>query len=277
MLTPPANWLGLNEHAGLCLPVTALQLLLPLLLLRPHSGSSRDSPTEAATAPPARVPAATGCSCPPARPPAAAASLLAEASAAADQPGCELAAPRLQSPRLVYCGCHKQAVQYRQDTSASMRSSLQHRFTEHHWPCPMRCRTASQMQCMVSTKRPKGCWPHCVPRMLKKTYAGTIGNAEPPTPPPLAHTRTRTLTAFFLLATVFGLPLRVRALVFVRWPRTGRPCKQQPCNEGMMAGGDSWSLPMYDTSHTAAQTTGRATPRRRACWQAPRHMCSSSP
>lgn len=28
---------------------------------------------------------------------------------------------------------------------------------------------------------------------------------------------------FFLPATVFGLPLRVRALVLVRWPRTGRP------------------------------------------------------
>lgn len=33
------------------------------------------------------------------------------------------------------------------------------------------------------------------------------------------------LTAFFLPATVFGLPLRVRALVLVRWPLTGRPCK----------------------------------------------------
>lgn len=31
------------------------------------------------------------------------------------------------------------------------------------------------------------------------------------------------LVAFFLLATVLALPLRVRALVFVRWPRTGRP------------------------------------------------------
>ena len=33
------------------------------------------------------------------------------------------------------------------------------------------------------------------------------------------------LTAFFLLATVFFGPLRVRALVWVRWPRTGRPLR----------------------------------------------------
>src|SRR3954447_23707737 len=33
------------------------------------------------------------------------------------------------------------------------------------------------------------------------------------------------LTAFFLLATVFFGPLRVRALVCVRWPRTGRPLR----------------------------------------------------
>jgi hypothetical protein len=33
------------------------------------------------------------------------------------------------------------------------------------------------------------------------------------------------LTAFFLLATVRFGPLRVRALVWVRWPRTGRPLR----------------------------------------------------
>jgi hypothetical protein len=33
------------------------------------------------------------------------------------------------------------------------------------------------------------------------------------------------LTAAFLLATVFFGPLRVRALVWVRWPRTGRPLR----------------------------------------------------
>ena len=33
------------------------------------------------------------------------------------------------------------------------------------------------------------------------------------------------LVAFFLLATVFFLPLRVRALFFVLWPLTGRPIR----------------------------------------------------
>jgi hypothetical protein len=35
---------------------------------------------------------------------------------------------------------------------------------------------------------------------------------------------------FFLPATVFGLPLRVRALVLVRWPRVGRPYAQDGGN-----------------------------------------------
>ena len=34
---------------------------------------------------------------------------------------------------------------------------------------------------------------------------------------------SRTYLAFFLPAMVFFGPLRVRALVLVRWPRTGRP------------------------------------------------------
>jgi hypothetical protein len=33
------------------------------------------------------------------------------------------------------------------------------------------------------------------------------------------------LVAFFLFATVFFLPLRVRALFLVLWPRTGRPIR----------------------------------------------------
>ena len=37
------------------------------------------------------------------------------------------------------------------------------------------------------------------------------------------HINNYYLVAFFLFATVFFLPLRVRALFFVLWPRTGRP------------------------------------------------------
>src|SRR5690606_22009244 len=38
--------------------------------------------------------------------------------------------------------------------------------------------------------------------------------------------------AFFLPATVFFGPLRVRAFVWVRWPRTGRPLRwRRPCQQ----------------------------------------------
>ena len=39
------------------------------------------------------------------------------------------------------------------------------------------------------------------------------------------HINTYYLVAFFLLATVFFLPLRVRALFFVLCPRTGKPIR----------------------------------------------------
>src|SRR5690606_17187500 len=40
------------------------------------------------------------------------------------------------------------------------------------------------------------------------------------------------LRTFFLPATVFFGPLRVRALVWVRWPRTGRPRRcRSPCQQ----------------------------------------------
>src|SRR5918993_4579984 len=40
------------------------------------------------------------------------------------------------------------------------------------------------------------------------------------------------LRTFFLPATVFLGPLRVRALVWVRWPRTGRPLRwRRPCQQ----------------------------------------------
>ena len=42
-------------------------------------------------------------------------------------------------------------------------------------------------------------------------------------PPGFAFAIDYFLTAFFLLATVRFGPLRVRALVWVRWPRTGQP------------------------------------------------------
>src|SRR5690606_17376379 len=44
------------------------------------------------------------------------------------------------------------------------------------------------------------------------------------------------LRTFFLPATVFFGPLRVRALVWVRWPRTGRPLRwRRACPEPMSA------------------------------------------
>ncbi len=39
----------------------------------------------------------------------------------------------------------------------------------------------------------------------------------------LCHINNYYLVAFFLFATVFFLPLRVRALFFVLWPLTGKP------------------------------------------------------
>ena len=41
----------------------------------------------------------------------------------------------------------------------------------------------------------------------------------------LCHINSYYLVAFFLFATVFFLPLRVRALFLVLWPRTGRPIR----------------------------------------------------
>ena len=39
------------------------------------------------------------------------------------------------------------------------------------------------------------------------------------------HINSYYLVAFFLFATVFFLPLRVRALFFVLWPRNGKPIR----------------------------------------------------
>jgi hypothetical protein len=52
---------------------------------------------------------------------------------------------------------------------------------------------------------------------------------------------------FFLPATVFGLPLRVRALVFVRWPRVGRPCRAQIKAGGRTRYTQSGSSPKHRT------------------------------